>query len=41
MLMEAYGADVKKSSVFEWQKSFKEDQKEVKGDERTIQKLTG
>jgi hypothetical protein len=35
MSTEAYGADaMKKSSVFEWHKRFKEGQKDVK-DERT------
>jgi hypothetical protein len=36
MLTEAYGADdMKKSSVFEWHKKFKEDWEDVKDDERT------
>jgi hypothetical protein len=36
MLTEAYGADaVKKSSVSEWHKRFKEVREDVKGDERT------
>jgi hypothetical protein len=36
MLTEAYGADVmKKSSVFEWHKRFKDGQEDVKDDERT------
>jgi hypothetical protein len=35
-LTEAYSADtMKKSSVFEWHKRFKEGQKDVKDDERT------
>jgi hypothetical protein len=32
MLTEAYGADVKKSSVFEWHKRFKEGWEDVKDD---------
>jgi hypothetical protein len=36
MLTEAYGADaMKKSSVFEWHKRFKEGREDVKDDERT------
>jgi transposase len=36
MLTEAYGADaVKKSSVSEWHKRFKEGREDVKDDERT------
>jgi hypothetical protein len=36
ILTEAYGADaLKKSSVFEWHKRFKEGQEDVKDDERT------
>jgi ribosomal protein S25 len=36
MLTEVYGADVmKKSSVFEWHKKFKEGQEDVKDNERT------
>jgi hypothetical protein len=36
MLTEAYGVDaMKKSSVFEWHKRFKEGQEDVKDDERT------
>jgi hypothetical protein len=36
MLTEAYGADaMKKSSVFDWHKRFKEGRKDVKDDERT------
>jgi hypothetical protein len=36
MLTEAHGADaVKKSSVFEWHKRFKEGREDVKDDERT------
>jgi histone-lysine N-methyltransferase SETMAR len=36
MLTEAYDADaMKKSSVFEWHKRFKEGQEDVKDDERT------
>jgi hypothetical protein len=36
MFTEAYGADaMKKSSVFEWHKRFKEGQEDVKDDERT------
>jgi hypothetical protein len=35
MLTEVYGADaMKKLSVFEWQKRFKEGRENVKGDER-------
>jgi hypothetical protein len=35
MLTEAYGADaMKKSSVFEWHKRFKEGREDVKDDER-------
>jgi hypothetical protein len=43
MLTEAYGTDaMKKSSVFEWHKRFKEDREDVKDDERTgLRKLTG
>jgi hypothetical protein len=43
LLIEAYGADaMKKSSVFEWHKRFKEDREDVKDDERTdVRKLTG
>jgi hypothetical protein len=36
MLAEAYGADaMKKSSVFEWHKRFREGQEDKKDDERT------
>jgi hypothetical protein len=36
MLTEVYGADaMKKSSVFEWYKRFKEGREDVKDDERT------
>jgi hypothetical protein len=36
MLTEAYGADaMKKSSVFEWHKRFKDGQKDMKDNERT------
>jgi hypothetical protein len=36
MLTEAYGTDaMKKPSVFEWHKRFKEGQEDVKDDERT------
>jgi hypothetical protein len=36
MLTKTYGADaMKKSSVFEWHKRFKEGQEDVKDDERT------
>jgi hypothetical protein len=36
MLTEAYGADaMKKSSVFEWHKKFKEGREDMKDDERT------
>jgi hypothetical protein len=36
MLTEAYGADaMKKSSVSEWHKKFKEGREDVKDDERT------
>jgi hypothetical protein len=36
MLTEAYGADaMKKSSVFEWHKRYKEGLEDVKDDERT------
>jgi hypothetical protein len=36
MLTEVYGADaMKKSSVFEWHKSFKEGREDVNDDERT------
>jgi hypothetical protein len=36
MLTEAYGADaMKKQSVFEWHKTFKEDREDVKENERT------
>jgi hypothetical protein len=36
MLTEAYGADaIKKSSVSEWRKRFKEGQEDVKDDKRT------
>jgi hypothetical protein len=41
MLTEAYGADaVKKSSVFEWHKRFKEGREDVKDDERTGRPIT-
>jgi hypothetical protein len=36
ILTEAYGADaMKKLSVFEWHKRFKEGQKDIKDDKRT------
>jgi hypothetical protein len=35
MLTEAYGADMKNSSVFDWHKRFKESQEDVKDDKGT------
>jgi uncharacterized cysteine cluster protein YcgN (CxxCxxCC family) len=41
MLTEAYGLDaMKKSSVFEWHKRFKESLEDVKDDERTVRPKT-
>jgi hypothetical protein len=42
MLTEVYGADaMKKSSIFEWHKKFKEGWEDVKDDELDVRKLTG